>query len=155
MKSDWSARAARACASSRNHLTATLASMTARSIARIPHPSDECCAVPTRTGLSSKSIHTPCGLESIPSRLPIEDLAHRSPEDLTPVDSFQPVHFVVHLVVHPQRDKRHTFYTVYTVYKFRQRGPVEKGKEGGAGNLPLPQGLDGRHPCIVCFSMML
>src|SRR5438034_5712670 len=68
MKSDWSARAARVCASSRNHLTATLASMTARSIARIPHPSDECCAVPTRTGLSSKSIHTPCGLESIPSR---------------------------------------------------------------------------------------
>src|SRR5947208_10000072 len=131
MKSDWSARAARACASSRNHLTATLASMTARSIARIPHPSDECCAVPTRTGLSSKSIHTPCGLESIPSRLPIEDLANRSPEDLTPVDSFEPVHLVFHLVVHPQRDKRHAFYTVYTVYKFRRKRR-SKGERGGA-----------------------
>src|SRR5437773_12252428 len=120
MKSDWSARAARVCASTSDHVPATLESMPARSIARILHPSDERCAVPTRTGLSSKSIHTPCGLESIPSRLPIEDLANRSPEDLTPVDSFQPVHFVFHLVVHPQRDKRHTFYTVYTVYKFRQ-----------------------------------
>src|SRR5438093_12779986 len=112
MKSDWSARAARVCASSRNHLTATLASMTARSIARIPHPSDECRAVPTRRGLSSKSIHTPCGLDPIPSGLPIEDLANRSPEDLTPVDPFQPFHLALHLVVHTQGTNRHAVYTV-------------------------------------------
>src|SRR5438552_19126852 len=138
MKSDWSARAARVCASSRNHLTATLASMTARSIARIPHPSDECCAVPTRTGLSSKSIHTPCGLDPIPSGLPIDDLANRSPEDLTPVDSFQSVHLVFHSVVLRHRDTLHSFYTVYTVFKFRHRGPVDMGNESGAGNRPLP-----------------
>src|SRR5881396_3909559 len=133
MKSDWSARAARVCASSRNHLTATLASMTARSIARIPHPSDECCAVPTRTGLSSKSIHTPCGLESIPSRLPIEDLANRSPEDLTPVDSFQPVHFVFHLVVHPHRDKRHTSILYIWYINFARGGRSKREKRAALG----------------------
>src|SRR2546428_13748758 len=96
-----------------------LAWMPAGSMARIPRPSDECRAVPPGRGLSSKSIHTPCGLAPIPSGLPIEDLANRPPEDLTPVDSFEPVHLVFHLVVNTQRDKRHAFYTVYTVYKSR------------------------------------
>src|SRR5467141_1049717 len=141
MKSDWRARAARVWASSRNHLTATLASMTARSIARIPHPSNECRAVPTRRGLPSKSIHAPCGLNPIPSGLPIEDLSNRSPEDLAPVDPFQPVHLAFHLVVHTQRDKRHAFYTVYTVYKVRRRRRSKSERGATMGSRRSASGL--------------
>src|SRR5213592_3044870 len=84
-KSDCSRSASSPYSSSRNHFTATLASITARPISRLPRLTNEPRAVPSWGRFPAQAIHAPQGLHSIASCLLFEDLGNFLPENSTPV----------------------------------------------------------------------
>src|SRR6266581_4357996 len=106
-KSDCRRTASSPYSSSRNHFTATLASITARPISCLPHLTDKPSAVPSWGRLPAQAIHAPQGLHSIAPCLAVEDLGNFFPEDPTPVDPLEALHPRLRFLVHANGDQRH------------------------------------------------